>query len=343
MRHYNMKFIIIGHFAQWNKEYVDGQTTKTRNLYTLLSKYHDVLFIDTYKWKKNPFKLLFKIIFNAKKNNNFIILPDANGVKIIPLITYVLKRISKIKIYYAVVGAWLPNFLSTAKKTKKIISDLDGVWVETQTLKNQLENLGLKNVFLVNNYKNIQPISESELIYPKNYSFVIFSRINKLKGITDVIEVLQKIKTETNINITLDIYGPIDNDYLSEFNNLIMQHNFIKYFGIVDSNVSVQIIKNYFMLLFPTKYYTEGTPGTIIDSLFAGVPIIASCWASAHDVLNENVSIIYEFNNNMDLKKAILYAINNQQAIYNLKKYCLLESMKYTEEFVINQIHNLLK
>ena len=57
-------------------------------------------------------------------------------------------------------------------------------------------------------------------------------------------------------------------------------NNCARYCGIKDPKDSVKTLKNYFALVFPTRFYTEGIPGTIIDAYYAGVPVIASKWES---------------------------------------------------------------
>ena len=41
------------------------------------------------------------------------------------------------------------------------------------------------------------------------------------------------------------------------------------------------------MQIFPTRFTTEGIPGSIIDSYYAGVPVLASKWNSFDDVIED--------------------------------------------------------
>jgi hypothetical protein len=43
-----------------------------------------------------------------------------------------------------------------------------------------------------------------------------------------------------------------------------------KYCGIIDSHKSVDALKSYLALLFPTHWKHEGIPGTVIDALSVG-------------------------------------------------------------------------
>ena len=62
-------------------------------------------------------------------------------------------------------------------------------------------------------------------------------------------------------------------------------------------------MKYYFALLFPTRFYTEGIPGTILDAYAAGIPVICSRWESCADVVDDGVTgITYPFEDMQMLK-----------------------------------------
>lgn len=54
---------------------------------------------------------------------------------------------------------------------------------------------------------------------------------------------------------------------------------------------AVEIISKYHYQIFPTRYKTEGIPGSIIDSFFSGTPVIASKWDSVNDVLEDGYNL----------------------------------------------------
>ncbi len=71
---------------------------------------------------------------------------------------------------------------------------------------------------------------------------------------------------------------------------------YIKYKGSVNYDESVETLKNYFALVFPTLFYTEEYLGTIIDAYAAGLPVISSKWESYDDVIEDNITGIgYKF------------------------------------------------
>ena len=90
---------------------------------------------------------------------------------------------------------------------------------------------------------------------------------------------------------------------------------------MVPYDKSVDVIKNYYALLFPTKFITEGVPGTIIDAYSAGVPVIASRWHSFTDVIDDGITGIgYEIYNNELLIKMIKEAIQSPEKMMEMKK-----------------------
>ena len=97
------------------------------------------------------------------------------------------------------------------------------------------------------------------------------------------------------------------------------------------------------MLLFPTKYYTEGIPGTIIDSYASGVPVIASNWQNCEDVvINKKTGLIFEFNNLTKFKEKLIYAYHNQKKIYCMKNNCIEHARLYCSIETLKPLFDIL-
>lgn len=84
--------------------------------------------------------------------------------------------------------------------------------------------------------------------YNEPHEFCIFSRVTKEKGIGDAILAIEGINRKFKREICyLDIYGPIAPDYENEFQGLLCSSTkCIRYMGEIDSDKSVDIIKNYY-------------------------------------------------------------------------------------------------
>lgn len=342
------KISICGHFGG-TKNFLDGQTIKTKNIYEELANIYNkdkILCLDTYKWKKRPISFIIKCIYANIKSKNIIMLPAQNGIKIlVPLFNF-MNKFFKRKIFYIVIGGWLPELLNKRKKLIKKIKRLDNVFVETNTIKEQLERKEINNVVILKNFKQIKVIEKSQLYtnFYEPYRLCILSRILKNKGIEEAIKAIKQINNEYNRKIfILDIYGPIENNYKEKFFCFIEKnHDYINYKGIVDSNKTVEILRNYYLLLFPTKFYTEGIPGTIIDAFSAGVPVLASKWQSFNDIIYEDYNGLgYEFNNYEDLILKLKKCMDNK-FVTSLKVNCLKSARLYNPQEVIKKITELL-
>ena len=337
---------ICGHFGGYNN-FLDGQTVKTKNLYKALTdKYgHDeVKKIDTYNWKKRPIKLLKECINAAKNSRNIIILPAYNGIKVfVPLFTF-LKKKYKFNLIYAVVGGWLPDMLEKNKFLLKKVKKITKIFVETNGMKTKLNSLGLDNVQIMLNFKELSPIKEDEITkidYTK-INVCTFSRVIKEKGIENAINVVNKINEKYGKNIYhLDIYGQIGKDYKEDFEKIIdsINNENICYKGEIESSKSVETIKKYDLLLFPTYYEGEGLAGTIIDAFFAGVPIIASDWKYNKEIINNEVTgLIFKAKDDNDFEKVLNDIYLQKYDINKMKIECIKESEKYLPQIAIKPV-----
>lgn len=340
---------VCGHFGR-DKNFYDGQTIKTKTLTNELISLFDqksVITLDTHNWKKNPILLMFKCCRLIKKCDDIIILPSKNGITILSKLFVLLNKIYKKKLHYVVIGGWLPFLLETNNKVKHNLFKFDGIYVETKSMIELLQVMGFKNIKLLQNFKQINIISEEELKYSASYPYKLctFSRVIKEKGIEDAIFVVKSINKKLGHNaFLLDIYGQIDDNYLHRFNELKEDFpDFISYKGIIHYSNTVEVLKDYFLLLFPTHYKTEGLPGTIIDAYSAGIPVLASRWNSAFEIIDENkTGLIYEMFDNNELEHILLHLYSNPSIVNEMKKNCMIKAKDFTPNIVMKKFINYL-
>lgn len=340
------KAALIGHFAK-DLEYLDGQTVKTKIVANELGNAlgaDEVLCFDTHGSIKTLLKAPFMAWKAISKAQNVIMLPAHNGLRIFGrLLPFFRKFFKKRKIHYVVVGGWLSNFLESKKNLAKALKKFDGIYVETNTVKKALEAKDFENVFVMPNCKKLQILSEEELAIPDGepYRLCTFSRVMKEKGIEDAINAVKTVNDQFGRTVyTLDIYGQVDSNQIEWFEALRADFPpYIHYGGCVPFNQSVEVLKNYFALLFPTCFYTEGVPGTIIDAYAAGVPVISARWESFMDIVEENVTGLgYGFGNAKDLTEKLLYAQEHANEFNLMKTNCLEYSKKFLPEKVIEAL-----
>ena len=322
---------VIGHFA-FGKTFLDGQTIKTKILTEELQKklgQEQVLIIDTYGGLKTLAKAPFQILFALKNSQNVIIFPAHNGLRAYAPLLSCLKRFFKNrKLHYVVIGGWLPQFLTKRKGLAKALKNFDGIYVETGTMKSALEARGFENVFVMPNCKKLTMLSENELVYPQGviHKLCTFSRVMREKGIETAINVIKKVNDQLGyLAYSLDIYGQVDTTQTEWFENL--KKHFpegVRYCGCVDADKSVEILQSYFALLFPTHFYTEGIPGTIIDAYAAGIPVISAKWESYSDVVDEGVTGIgYDFDDVEQFAQLLLNIAENPNTLLDMKYACI--------------------
>jgi len=346
-----MKLSIVGHFAV-GQDFNDGQTVKTRNLYNKLVEIYgqdEVEIVETYNYKKNPLKLLKNCIAAIKNSDNIVILPAKNGVKVfVPLFVRLNKKYNK-NLIYAVVGGWLPDVLKDNTKLLNSACKLDKVLVETEGMKKRLNDLGMNNVDILLNFKNISVLSEKELpnLSVDTFKVCTFSRVIKEKGIENAINAVSMVNKKLGKKaFKLDIFGPVGNEYKEEFENVLNSCNkeWVEYKGVIPSSESVGILKEYNLLLFPTYYFGEGLAGTVIDAYSAGVPVIASDWKYNSEIVKHKITgTIFETKNDEQFSDILEEYYLGKVDIQNIRKNCLKEAKKYTPDVAILGITKYIK
>lgn len=314
----------------------DGQTLKTRIIYNHFLKRDNckIYLVDTYK-KKQKFLLLFQSILALLKCNKVICLLSKNGRKFYFKLFNFIKLFKKIEVTHIVIGGFFSSQIKNNKKEIKVVNKFKNNIVETNLMLEQLKNAGVVNGSVVPNFRSDAPLEESPA--PNDCNFVMFCRIMKEKGVSLAIEALK------NTNIKLDLYGPISDSYLNEFNQLIKSNKNISYKGSIDRESSKLILKNYFMMLFPTQWEGEGFPGTIIDAFYSGLPVIASDWNSNSEIIkNYETGIVIPNISKVSLLKTIQWCVKNKNTIDTMRLKCIKEANKFTDFVNFKKIEELI-
>lgn len=339
---------IIGCFDHINN-HVIGAVVKTREISRVLQKNkYTVLEVDTYSWKRRLPHLLLEITKAFFLCKHIIVVSALPSFCKINKFLNALSKITNKGYEFVLIGGelqaqYVNRYANELHKVSQIV-------VESTNLKNELEKYGIIDVAVMYNFKDLVPVSNTTFILDPTspLRFCSFSRVTKEKGITDAIQAIKKANEMTNrMSVCLDIYGEISPDYKDEFNRLLSEpsiQNYIAYKGIIKSEESVECINKYFMLIFPTRFKGEGFPGTIIDSLNAGVPILASKWKYYNEILTEGYdSIAYEYENVESLIYKLLQIIESPQDIIGLRENCLVKAQKYNADEAVKVLTRIWK
>lgn len=329
----------------------DGQAIKTNILTEELEQAFDrenVLRINTYGWKKRPVSLFARCVAAVRTCTDVIFMTDAGGIKVYPWLLRTANLAGSCRLHYVVIGGWLCGYLEKHRFLARCLKKFDGIYVETETMRRAMEALGFANIVVMPNCKRLTLLKEEELVRCEKepYRLCIFSRIMREKGIPEAVEAVRTINQRVGRQVyTLDLYGQVDPDQQDWFEAFKGDFPpYIRYRGTVDYHRSVEVLKDYFALLFPTKFYTEGIPGTIIDAYAAGIPVVSSRWESFGDILDEETCISYPFGGERGLLTALEAVAENPELLRSKKTACLRRAAEYTPERVmgilISRINN---
>ena len=332
-----VKVSVLGHFGR-GETLLNGQTVKTKIITEELQRSlgrEQVLKIDTHGGWKTLVKAPFQTISALKNSRNILIFPAQNGLRVYaPLLSFFRRFFRGRKLHYVVIGGWLPSFLTERKNLAKALKEFDGIYAETGTMKSALEKQGFQNVFVMPNCKKLTVLAEEDLVFPDKEPLRLctFSRVMREKGIEDAVRaVTEANKSLGRTAFSLDIYGQVDENQTEWFEKLQKTFpDFARYGGAISFDRSVETLKNYFALLFPTYYEGEGFAGTLIDAFSAGVPVMASDWKYNTELVNEKVGYIFKTRDTDALCELLKAAAKDPTNMLEKRKHCLREAEKYT-------------
>ena len=345
MSRYLKKIGILGHFG-FGLNMTDGQTVKTVTFSDALKQRFgsdEIIECDTHGGWKFFLKLPFLLIKMLKKASNILIFPAQRGVRfIVPLLVF-LNIFYKRRLHYCVIGGWLPKLLGEKRSLVKRLKEFSGIYVETTFVLHALNEMGLKNIYLVPNCKQLQVLKENDLpgLGKEPQRLCIFSRIMKEKGIEDAVFAVEEVNKITGREaFSLDIFGPVDPAQTGWFDKLSASFpKTVCYCGVVDFDKSTETLKRYNCLLFPTRFYTEGIPGTIIDAYAAGIPVISSRWQSFSDIIAEGVTGFgYSFEAVDELISLLIRLADDDTVLCSMRSACLRKGMEYLPDNALKEL-----
>lgn len=225
------------------------------------------------------------------------------------------------KTHMIAMGGMIQECTKTDKQLKGNLIKLGSVWVETEGMKNSLEEQGFTNIKIFPNCR-----SERDCKNPSEMNdeirYVFFSRICREKGVDEIIEATPKLKGEWS----LDFYGEVATDYKEEFLNYVNSFPNVKYHGVYDStlNTVYEELNQYDVMLLPTKWVGEGVSGTLVESKMAGLMAVATDWNFNSEVVRPDEGIVYkgelsEALNGLTIERCKLFKDN---AYASRKRYC---------------------
>ena len=315
----------------------DGQSVKTKILTEELEQVFgakQVVRIDTVGWKEHPFSLLWQSVRAVWTCRNVIFMTDENGTKLFPILLRTANFAGKCNLHYYVIGGWLSGYLDRSKRAVRNLKKLDAIYVEVPAMLRESQDRGFENAVLVNKFRRLNSIGADalELNPEPPYNLCFFSRVMREKGIEEAIEAVREGNRRAGfVKYTLDIFGSVNADYQNEFDRMVKEFPpYIRYGGIVDFQKSADTLKEYFALLFPTFYTSEGYPNAVVDAFAAGLPIIATRWNYNADIVRDGEDgILVDVKNVGQIVAAMERLAQDPGNYAQMRKNCLARCAEY--------------
>ena len=296
-------------------------------------------YIDTQKWRKNPFilvKMLIRILFD-KIDNIVISASNESAYRIICFLARLNKKDSRL--FYFMIGGYTPIKIKQGVFKAEPFKKLERIIVEADKVKEFYKDVGLNNTFRVYNFKSTDYKANVSEPHEGVFKFVFLSRLTELKGIFHILESARRLNAEgLQDRFLVDFYGRIDEDIKDRFLKGVESIPNVSYKQFLDlrDESNYEILAQYDVMLFPTMYPTEGFPGAIADAAIAGLPVIAANWNYAKELVeNPGCGFVFPVGDNDALTSLMAYSIDNRKELQGIREACVIQSKKYRASFVL--------
>lgn len=341
---------IWGQFGDGGK-IADGQAVRTTIITNELRQRYGadrVLTANTNGWKKRKASFFLECVRLIRRSKRVLIAPADNGFKVFVPILMAINSIFHRELYYIVIGGFLPQLLKDHPRYKKLVNRFRALFVQTENLKKDLQALGVERIYILSNPKRLHTRSESELTLQteQKLKLCVFSRIYGDKGVEDAIEAVRLANRRLGGEyLSLDLYGLLPDAYRERLSELLKQYgSFVRYCGIVDYDKTVETLKNYFLMLFPTYYHGEGFPGNVVDAYNSALPIIATDWLYNSDVIKDGRNgILVPIKDPEAIADAILRLYHDRALALQFAKNCLEDAAQYQPDRVLAEFYRVLE
>jgi glycosyltransferase involved in cell wall biosynthesis len=282
--------------------------------------------------KKNNLVELRKFISALLSREVIFVIGSASKMrKVLSWFLYHFNRRCMKRSLLVVMGGTFAALISKQKTYGKWVSGYKKIYVETNKMRNMLEMCGLGNADVLPNCRP-RPTKLLELCPSEagRLRCIFFSQISREKGADIVLEAAALLRNVLP-GLSIDFYGHINDQYKCEFEKTITTIKNVEYKGVfkADGENIYQKLNEYDLLLFPTRWKTEGVPGVLVEAKISALPAIVSNVSFNAEIVEDGVSgVVIDKNDAESLAQTILRLAGDLVLLDNMKKGAL-ESAKH--------------
>lgn len=308
-----------------------GVTIKNQNLYTALEKEIPIKKVDFNRVKRKDIKEAGRLVFHILNPRNRFVVGVSGKItrKRFTQVLYYLNRKAMRKSIIMVMGGTASHDMSVDPEYRKCAKGYKKIYVETQSMKSEMEEAGFENVDIYPNGR-FRPQKAVELkTADKKLRCVFFSQVQPEKGVDFVLKAAEALP-----NVDFIFYGKIVDGFKEDFLNNVESLPNVSYCGVF-KGTSEEVyaeLSQYDVLLLPTRWEAEGVPGILVEGKIAGLAeIVTDHNYNAEIVENGQDGIVLKNNTVEELIEAILYVQENPDVLKKMK----LNSRKSAEKYYI--------
>lgn len=316
-----------------------GVTNKNQLLYKTLSGQIAISRLNKKPFFSGSLHQLINILLALLPGQALIIGISSKGGKSRTLkkLLYQLNRKTMQRSLYFMMGGTEANRIAENTDEIEWYGNYKTIYVETESMVSVLNDVGLNNAEYFPNCREkylIPPVWNSQ---QGKMKCVFFSLIECQKGIDLIIEVAKNTP-----NMDYFFYGVINPKDEAYFKKAVDELDNICYKGVFVGNneETYEELRKYDVLLFPTRWKTEGVPGIIVEAKMAGIAAIVSNQSYNAElvkdgeegiVLKENTKeALLEAVEKLNMDRVLLQKLK-QNSYLSAEKFCI---EKYTEDIL---------
>ena len=318
-----------------------GDAVKNRFLLDYFRKELDeVSYTDTQNWRMNPLILLnvlWKLLF-CRFDNIVISTSNVSAYRMVRLTTSLHL---KSRIYYFMIAGYTPIKIREGIYKAEPFHKLERIVVEADKVKELYHNVGIDNTYRLYNFKPVLYVPDINEKHDGKLRFVFLSRLTELKGVFHILESVRALNASGLEHLyEVDFYGRIDSDIEKRFLTEVEPLTNVCYKGFLDLNHAdgYKVLAGYDAMLFPTMHPTEGFPGVIADAAIAALPVIASNWQYAEEIIGDGrCGMLFPAGDNDALTQKIQAVIKDRSILEPMRKNALERSSMYDIKKVLSK------